>query len=411
MPNEKAFLPMKTCVLTLLLFLFILPSGFAIDKDTLFLEKLVYINSGTNNTVGVNNVQKRVKERLENMGFTTVFKTNPKDNTGDLLVATRKGQSKQFITLVMHADTVFEPDSKFSRLIYLSDGKSVTGPGVIDDKGGIIVALNGLEDFLSKNPTPKYSLRVLVSPIEEMGAGGFYEDYRNFSKDSFMVLGFEPALEDGSIIESRRGNRWYHIKITGQEGHAGRAHKESINACHELSIKTDKIQQLTDYNKDLTASIGHLEGGKDKFNIVCGFAEAKIDVRASDFKTFSDTHQKILGILNTNFVKSHTTQATTKTSFTIADDCPPFSATAASKPWIETYLSIVKEIEGKEISAKKSGGAADTNYMSRKGLIIIDGLGAIGSGLHTDKETLLISSLKTRSQALSLFLEKVNTGF
>lgn len=382
----------------------------AFDNDLEFLKKLVLISSGTKNFQGVNQVQKLIEKELKSLGFKTILKENPSitKQSGKLLLGTLKGKSDKFITFVMHADTVFEAGNGFSGFKISKDQKTVSGPGVIDDKGGIVIALKGIKQFLKSHSQPKYSLRVLVSPVEEIGASGFYDDYRKFSKDSIMLLGFEPALSDGSIIESRRGNRWYHIKIEGKEAHAGRAHKQGVNACYELAMKIDKLQKLTDYSQDVTVSIGHIEGGKDKFNIVCGFAEAKIDVRASRFTDFDNVHKKIDTILKSPIVKSHDGSAITKTKYKIADDCPPFSVTGVSKPWLERYLVILKSIEGKDIQSKKSGGAADSNYMSRKGLIIIDGLGATGDGLHTKNETLRISSLKTRSNALAQFLVFVN---
>lgn len=401
----------KTIIFILLVFF--LQASFtaqAFEDDLEFLKKLVLISSGTKNSQGVNQVQNLIESELKSLGFKTTFKDNPSKTkkSGKLLIGTFPGKSEKYITFVMHADTVFEANSGFAGFRVSEDKKAVSGPGVIDDKGGIVVALKGIQDFLKQNSKPNYSLRVLVSPVEEIGASGFYDDYRKFSKDSIMVLGFEPALSDGSIIESRRGNRWYHIKVEGKEAHAGRAHKQGVNACHELAMKIDKLQKITDYNKDVTVSIGHIEGGKDKFNIVCGFAEAKIDVRASSFTAFDETHKKIDAILKSSLVKSQDGSEPTKTTYSIADDCPPFSVTNTSKPWLQKYLTILKSVEGKEVKSNKSGGAADSNYMSREGLIIIDGLGAKGDGLHTKDETLTISSLKTRSMALAQFLSTVN---
>ena len=67
------------------------------------------------------------------------------------------------------------------------------------------------------------------------------------------------------------------------------------------------------------------------------------------------------------------------------------------------------EIEGQKYQAKRSGGASDCNYFSLENIIIIDGLGAIGGHLHTKEEYIKTTSLQTRSEALSHFLQKLNT--
>lgn len=42
--------------------------------------------------------------------------------------------------------------------------------------------------------------------------------------------------------------------------------------------------------------------------------------------------------------------------------------------------------------------------MSRPGLMVIDGLGASGKGLHRSDEQIQLQSLETRSESLSRFL-------
>ena len=121
-------------------------------------------------------------------------------------------------------------------------------------------------------------IRLICSPTEEIGSPGFQEFFKKQSATSEIVLGFEPSLEDGSIVESRRGNRWYHIHVHGKEGHAGRDHKHGVNAAHELAFKMVQLHQLTDYNRNLTVSVGQISGGT-KYNVICGNAEAKVDVR------------------------------------------------------------------------------------------------------------------------------------
>lgn len=377
------------------------------------LEKLVNINSGSRNKRGILRIQKIVDKKLKKLGFKTeMFKSSDPQYKGyPLLVGEIKGQKNEFITLVTHADTVFEPNSGFKKFKKTSDGKKATGPGTIDDKGGMVVALEGVKEFLKNTKgTLTYSLRFIVSPSEEVGSPGFQQKLKEFSKDSKVVLGFEPSLEDGSIIESRRGNRWYLVKITGREAHAGRGHKTGINACHELASKIAKLRKLTNYRKDVTLSVGHIEGGKDKYNIVCGHAKAKIDTRFSTIKDGKKLDKKIRRILDKPITCAASDKQCAQTTIKIIDDAPPFSLTRVSKKYVKKYLSLVSKIENKEITAKKSGGAADTNYLSREGLAVIDGLGAVGGKIHTKDEFIDLSSLNTRSKALSEFLIYIFTN-
>lgn len=324
-----------------------------------------------------------------------------------LLIGVLKGKSPQFITFIIHADTVFERFSGFTTYQISADGKTAKGPGVIDDKGGIVVLLSGLKDYLNKKNIPEYSLRIISSPGEEVGTPEFLPLFKKYSGDSILALGFEPCLDDGSIIDGRRGNRWFNIKVIGREAHAGRAHKDGINACWELSKKLDSISKLTDYSNDLTVSIGHIEGGKDKYNIVCGEASAKIDIRFSNIEARDKFHKKFEQIMTHSSVLSISDKKPTSASFEITDETLPFYPTPESMKKINTLKNLIEKHEGRKISSAKSGGAADTNNFSRPGLPIIDGLGACGGKMHTQDEYIELSSLISRAKVLSNFLEQL----
>jgi glutamate carboxypeptidase len=376
-----------------LLFLFSVTSALAnVDVDRL--KEIVLINSGSANIEGVRKVQETVKPWFEELGFQVELKKNPLDEkrSGPMLVAHLKGKSSKTITFVMHADTVFEPSSPF-QTITMKTEHIMQGPGVIDDKGGIIVTLKVLKQYLEKNKLPKYSLRVVITPNEELGAEGFSQTFEEFSQASWLVLGLEPAYDKRGIVMGRKGNLWYEIEVQGKEAHAGRDHARGVNACQILASKIDKIKNLTDYKKGTTVSIGRIEGGQDKFNIVCGWAKAKLDVRFTNLKAKEEIAKKIEKILKSEGV-----------SFKLVDYTAAYMMNKASKPFIEKYLDVIKQVEGTRPHAYLTGGVGDTNHFSREGVVIIDGLGPIGEGLHTAEETIDLRSLETRSQVLTNYL-------
>ena len=372
-----------------------LPADEQLSPLSLQLQKLTDINSGTSNMPGVDQIQKWITSELKNLGFDVSL------NENQLLVGKLKGKNSKTIILVVHSDTVFEPSSSLQKFTVSENRQSAKGPGVIDAKGGIIIAIEGLKKFL-QTQSPSFNIIFVSSPSEETGSLGFTETFQKLGEQAWIVLGFEPALESGSIIESRKGNRWYKIKTVGKEAHAGRAHQDGINACHALSNILSSVSKLTDYKKNVTVSIGRMEGGKDKYNIVCDQAFAKIDTRFENFNDRALLHSKIEKIIENNGVNG------SKAQYEIEDDCPPFSPSNAAKPYLKKYLSILKGVEGKNFTAEKSGGAADTNYFSKEGAIVIDGLGPLGGKMHTNEEFVILSSLETRAKALSLFLNELH---
>ena len=374
------------------------------------LERLVNIDSTTSDVEGVSKVQRLLATEFQALGFETRFLENPdpSQKSAPLLEACLAGQSKNWITLVSHADTVLGVGAvgPYRKL----DEARAAGSGVIDNKGGLVVALMGLQLALESRKVCHLGLRFVCSPNEEGGSTGFHDYFRFVSQDSVIVLGFEPALDSGAIIESRRGNRWYDVSIEGEEAHAGRCHGEELNAAHDLAHKIVKLQALNDRAQKISVNVGHIEAGRDRFNVVCGFAKAKIDARFATFESRDRLHEAIDSILSTPEVSSAVTGRSTKTTYALQDDCPPFSASDRSRELVAVYLKRVMEIEGRRVEATAAGGAGDVNHMSRPGVIVIDGLGPVGGSMHTVDEFVSLSSLATRSAALAAFLEAAQTS-
>ncbi|MES2855806.1 MAG: M20/M25/M40 family metallo-hydrolase [Bdellovibrionota bacterium] len=378
------------------------------------LREIVDVDSTTPDIDGVNSVQAIIARELSAIGFDVRFTANPDPNvkSGNLLVATIHGEQPTYITFVSHADCVLGAEA-VGQFRKLSDRDTARGPGVIDNKGGLVVAIEGIRAYaqnLKKNGRKsRHSLRFICSPNEEGGSLGFHSSFREFSDDSVLVLGFEPALDDGSIVESRRGNRWYRLNIEGQEAHAGRCKGEQINAAHDFAIKAAKLHKLNDAGKGISVNVAHVEGGRDRYNVVCGKISAKIDARFASFESRDRLHEKIERILLKPAIKSKVTGRTSESSISIVDDCPPFSATKSSRKILKSYLKAVSKLEKRNVQAAKAGGAGDVNYMSRKGVAVLDGLGPIGGAMHTPEEFIYLPSLSTRAAALQTFLAEASS--
>jgi len=66
-----------------------------------------------------------------------------------------------------------------------------------------------------------------------------------------------------------------------------------------------------------------------------------------------------------------------------------------------------KEIAGKRgisLQAGGSGGASDANLIAPLGIPVLDGLGAIGEGYHSEREYILTDSLPERALLLAALL-------
>ncbi|MBH47204.1 MAG: hypothetical protein CME71_03435 [Halobacteriovorax sp.] len=375
------------------------------------LEKLVSISSKSDDTKGVARVQSLLKKLFEREGLVCYTLSDEQSKAGPLLIAELPGQTNEWVNLICHADTVHNKSDFSLKMKKLSDTK-YTGPGVIDNKGGIVVILETIKKIKKLLPEKSHrtlGIRVVCSPNEEIGSPGFHHYFNSFSKNAHAVLGFEPAAPDGSIIGSRQGNRWYNIEVSGESAHAGRDHHLGVNAGHEVALKAVALEELTDYERGLTVNIGHLQAGDKVHNVVADHATALVDVRFKSLEQRKNIHTKIEAILNKSSV-SNAKGSKSESNWKIVDDCPPFALGERSKKLFNVYQQAISKIEKRKIKLIHAGGCADSNHFNRADLPILDGLGPVGAEMHTNKEWIDVSSIDSRAQAAAFLINDLMTN-
>jgi glutamate carboxypeptidase len=87
-----------------------------LDESTTLLKKLVNINSGTMNFAGVKQVAMLLKQKYDDMGFTTQWLNGNKFDRAGHLIAIYESKSHPYaakILLIGHLDTVLDKDDDF----------------------------------------------------------------------------------------------------------------------------------------------------------------------------------------------------------------------------------------------------------------------------------------------------------
>ena len=106
------------------------------------LERIVNVNSGTQNVAGVRRVGDILRAEFDALGFITTWIDGAEFGRAGHLVAEHAGTGPK-ILLIGHLDTVFEPSSPFQKFERLNDS-TARGPGIIDMKGGNVIILAAL---------------------------------------------------------------------------------------------------------------------------------------------------------------------------------------------------------------------------------------------------------------------------
>ena len=64
----------------------------------------------------------------------------------------------------------------------------------------------------------------------------------------------------------------------------------------------------------------------------------------------------------------------------------------------------IAERLGLRLSEGSTGGGSDANFVAPLGVPVLDGLGAIGDGAHSEREYVIIDSLAERTALLAAIL-------
>ena len=250
-----------------------------------FLKILVETESPSHDKAAVDRVGVIVAEEAHKLG--AQVEIIPNKETGDHLLArfTLSGGSRQAnevesrdeggILFLCHMDTVF-PLGTIDKTPYREQDGKIFGPGTLDMKAGIVIALAGIEE--AQKTGWNRAVTLLCTSDEEIGSHTSRQLIESLAKESALVLVMEPALLDGSLKTWRKGVGEFLVKTKGRAAHAGGDHQAGRNAIEEMAHQIIAIQKLTDYSKQTTLNVGVIQGGTVS-NVVPEEAVIQVDVR------------------------------------------------------------------------------------------------------------------------------------
>ena len=268
-------------------------------RDEALLERLVLQNSGTLNLPGVTKVGAMMRDELAALGFDVRWVDMAATGRAGHIVATHKGDGRgKRILLIGHLDTVFEPDSRY--IGFRREGTRAYGPGVGDDKGGLVVIVAALRAMQAAGTLQKADLMVVLTGDEERSGKPLSTARRDLiaaGKWADVALEYEGLAQDGGRdfgTVARRGATDWEIVATGTPGHSGGVFGEALGygANYELVRILDAFRrELPEAN--LTYNVGVMAGGtpaafdtdgfrataSGKTNIVAERAVARGDLR------------------------------------------------------------------------------------------------------------------------------------
>jgi len=361
------------------------------------LEKIVNINSGTQNIEGLEANREVLIPEFEKLGFeVTIHNLNDDHKLVSMVVPGGKPE----LLLMGHIDTVFKEDSKFQE--YEVKGDKIYGPGIIDMKAGIVLMLGLLKRFMDTDQLKKFM--VIINDDEEIGSPHSQDLVKELMADVKSGLVFEPGLPGGAVVTSHSGVRWLTLSVRGKASHAGLEPEKGINACVELSDKVVRISGLTDYSKKLTVNVGVINGGS-KPNVVCDHAQARIDIRFVEKDDVENAVREIQDITDEYYVYNDLLKATPTAKLETVVAIPSMPGSHTKR--LYGLLEIAGESINQTVNGSHVGYTSDANHLADTGTDLLVGLGPYGEGMHTESEHLTITTYEERLNLTEALVKEI----
>ena len=361
------------------------------DEAVALLEKIVNIESPTQNLKGVKDVGLVFKSEFEALGLTAKWiEMPPEMKRAGHLVAETKGSKGKKILLLGHLDTVLFGE-KFRR-----EGNKAFGTGSSDMKAGDVVMLYALK-ALQNSGALKDSQIIVMFTGDEEASGKPQEisrgDMYAAAKRSDLVLSFEGAVGNTGTV-GRRGSSSWTLEVSSETGHSSAIFRERMGAgaIFEASRIIHQFYEQLHGEEYLTFNPSIIVGGTEaelknsagtangKTNVVPAKVMVKGDLRFISEEQKESARAKMREIVAKNLPK-------TSAKISFEDGIPAMFPTPENYKLLEQMSKVSEDLGYGKIEALDPGerGAGDIAFISHL-IPGVDGLGASGRNAHAPEE-------------------------
>jgi glutamate carboxypeptidase len=361
------------------------------------LKTIVNIDSGSGDVAGGNRVESILAARIKSIGGELLYKPAEAPGLPPNLMGEFHGHGKAKILIVAHIDTVFGPGTVAKRPFRLDGGRAY-GPGVGDEKGGVVIAIMALKILHDLNFRDYATVTLLLDSSEELGSPGSTGLIKTLAAQSDVEFNMEPGDPPDALIVWRKGGTDIFIQVKGRAAHAGMAPQDGRNAATELANQLVALNRLFPNSGDGTTTNLTVIRAGERTNIIPDFAEATLDVRFRQTDEADAMLAKITRGLAPKIVPDTSITVTKgRVAFPPLTENPQIDALGARAQAIYAEL-------GATITLAGNGGGSESSIAMSVGTPVLDGLGDVGGGFHTDREWIDVSSVTRRVYLLTRLL-------
>jgi glutamate carboxypeptidase len=379
------------------------------------LERVVNVESATENLEGVKRVGQIFKTEFESLGMTAKWIEMPAGmNRAGHLFAEAKGSRGKRLLLIGHLDTVLQ-GKRFAR-----DGNVARGNGTVDMKGGDVIIVFALKALHATGLLDKSRVIVALTGDEENVGAPLEVSRRDLveaARRSDVALAFEAAIGDTGTV-ARRGSSDWRLQVTGVTAHSSGIFSEGtgsgavfeaariLNAFHEqlrgeqyLTFNPSVIVGGTDVTFNDREDRGTAGG---KTNVIAQSVIVRGDLR------FISEKQRDAAKARMQEIVSKANLPQTKAQITFEDNYPAMSPTEANYELLKIFDQASVDLGLGKVEAFDPGGrgAGDISFVAPN-VSGLDGLGVQGGGSHTPDEFMELDSLPIQIKRVALLIYRL----
>ncbi|MBV9669412.1 MAG: M20 family metallopeptidase [Acidobacteriales bacterium] len=300
------------------------------------------------------------------------------------------------LLLLGHLDTVWPMGTLASMPFQLKDDRA-WGPGVLDMKCGVIMALTALRMLIDAGALGGEVILLLVSD-EEVGSTSSRPLTEAIAKQCSAVLVLEPGQGlYGAAKTWRKGVGQFIVRVHGVASHSGVDFEKGHSAVIELAHQVLKMQKFTDLQAGFTVNPGVISGGT-RSNVIAAHAMCEVDVRIQRAADAERIEQLIHPLTPQD--------PSCRIEISGGINRPPMERTAKVLSLYHRAHDIAQAI-GFELREEGTGGGSDGNFTAALGIPTLDGLGAVGEGAHAVHESILLDELPRRTALLAGLIQSL----
>jgi glutamate carboxypeptidase len=298
--------------------------------------------------------------------------------------------SRKPILLLGHLDTVW-PIGTLATMPWHKRNGRIYGPGVLDMKSGIAMALTAIRalDQLGVHRP----ITLLLNSDEEVGSPVSRPITERLALASQAVLVLEPA-QGLACKTSRKGVGDYRLHVTGVASHSGVDFTRGHSAILELARLLQTVAAFTDPRLGRTVNPGIISGGT-RPNVVAEHAYAEVDVRITRVSDAARVDKLFHSLRCSN---PHCSLEVTG-----GLNRPPMERKPGTVALYRQARKLAASL-GFQLDEASTGGGSDGNFTAALGLPTLDGLGAVGEGAHAAHESILVGHLIPRTALIAALI-------